>query len=142
MINQLARQLVRSLRARIEPLGVAPGQFPQLLALFEKGALTQSELCDLISVDQSTMAHTLKRMERDGLVQREPDSSDRRRARIRPTPRALALKDKLLKASADVNALALAAFGDAEASQLFRMLSTVGTSLDGDQLVSDREDRQ
>jgi DNA-binding MarR family transcriptional regulator len=40
-----------------------------------------------VSIDQSTMAHTLKRMERDGLVRRLPDPLDGRRAIIWLTDR-------------------------------------------------------
>ena len=105
-VNHLARLLAAALRARIEPVGVAPGQFAQLLALFEDDALTQSELCNRVQIDQSTMAHTLKRMERDGLVDRRPDQIDRRRAVITLTPRSRRLQPALIKAASEVNALA------------------------------------
>jgi len=86
-VNHLARLLAAALRERIEPHGVVPGQFAQLLALLERDGISQSELCDQVRIDQSTMAHTLKRMERDGLVSRSPDPGDQRRALIRLTPR-------------------------------------------------------
>jgi len=46
-----------------------------------------SQLCGRVSIDQSTMAHTLKRMERDGQISRVPDPLDGRRAIIWLTER-------------------------------------------------------
>jgi DNA-binding MarR family transcriptional regulator len=103
-VNHLARLMAQGLRTRIETYGVVPGQFAQLLALFEHDGLTQNELCAQVQIDQSTMAHTLKRMERDGLIHRVADPADRRRAIITLTPRASALQAALLDAARDANA--------------------------------------
>src|SRR6266852_4953186 len=60
-VNRLARLFEVALRNRIAAYGVVPGQFPALLALYERDQLTQRELCEIASVDQSTMAKTLAR---------------------------------------------------------------------------------
>src|SRR5882757_4292236 len=72
-VNLLARLMEQALRRRIAVHGVVPGQFPALLALYEREGRTQSELCQLVRIEQSTMANTLNRMQRDGLVSRSPD---------------------------------------------------------------------
>ena len=51
LVNNLARLLVELLRNRIAPLGIVPGQFPALLALWEKDGLTQKEL--LATLDEA-----------------------------------------------------------------------------------------
>ena len=63
-VNRLARLFEVALRERIAAYGVVPGQFPALLALFEQEGQTQRELCQVASVDQSTMAKTLARRPR------------------------------------------------------------------------------
>ena len=45
-------------------------------------ALSQTALARWASVEQPTMANTLNRMERDGLIVRTPDPDDRRSALI------------------------------------------------------------
>jgi DNA-binding MarR family transcriptional regulator len=105
-VNRLARLFEAALRQRIAAHGVVPGQFPALLALFENDGRTQRELCDIASVDQSTMAKTLARMRRDGLVREEPDPADGRRIRYRLTPRARALEADLAAAGHGVIAVA------------------------------------
>lgn len=105
-VNLLARLFEAALRQRIAGYGVVPGQFPALLALFERDGQTQRELCAIASVDQSTMAKTLARMRRDGLVREEPDPGDGRRIRYRLTSRARALEPELAAAGHDVIAQA------------------------------------
>jgi DNA-binding MarR family transcriptional regulator len=105
-VNRLARLFEVALRARIAAYGVVPGQFPALLALFELDGQTQRELCQVASVDQSTMAKTLARMRRDGLIREEPDPDDGRRIRYYLTPRARDLEADLAAAGYEVIALA------------------------------------
>jgi len=105
-VNLLARLFELALRRRIAPHGVVPGQFPALLSLFVEDGLTQAELGRRVSIEQPTMANTLNRMERDGLVRRVPDPADRRRVRIHLTDAARALEPQLIAAAREVNALA------------------------------------
>jgi len=93
-------------RNRIAAYGVVPGQFPALLALYERDRQTQRELCEVADVDQSTMAKTLARMRRDGLIRDEPDPADGRRIRYQLTARARALEADLSAAGHDVIAVA------------------------------------
>jgi DNA-binding MarR family transcriptional regulator len=105
-VNHLARLFGAALHRRIAPLGVVPGQFAQLLALFEQDRLTQRELCDRVRIEQPTMANTLQRMERDALVRREPDPADGRRSHVVLTAHARDLRAPLTVAAQDVNAVA------------------------------------
>jgi DNA-binding MarR family transcriptional regulator len=105
-VNRLARLFEVALRNRIAAYGVVPGQFPALLALYERDRQTQRELCEVADVDQSTMAKTLGRMRRDGLVREEPDPADGRRIRYQLTPRARALEADLAAAGHGVIAVA------------------------------------
>lgn len=113
-VNHLARLLAQALRERIAHHEVVPGQFAQLLALYERDGLSQHELCERVRIDQSTMAHTLRRMERDGLVRRTPDPADRRRSLITLTERARGLESELVEAAREVNATATRGFTDEE----------------------------
>lgn len=126
-VNHLARLLAVALRERIEPLGVTPGQFPQLLALYEEDGLTQSELCARVKVEQPTMANTLARMQRDGLIERLPDPEDRRRSLVKLTPRARELHDDLLAAAQEANRIATVGLDDGHRENL---MSAIATAID------------
>lgn len=132
LVNHLARLLANALRASTTPYGVVPGQFAQLLALYERDGVTQGELCEQVSIDQSTMAHTLKRMERDGLIRREPDPADGRRALIWLTERAEQLQADLERAARGVNARATSGFSQDEITQTRQLISRMIDNLTAD----------
>jgi DNA-binding MarR family transcriptional regulator len=131
-VNRLARLFESALRQRIVAYGVVPGQFPALLALFERDGQTQRELCEVASVDQSTMAKTLARMRRDGLVREEPDPGDARRVRYYLTPAARDLEPKLAAAGHDVIAVAIRGIPLAEVEVFDRVLAGMASNLSTD----------
>jgi DNA-binding MarR family transcriptional regulator len=129
-VNHLGRLLAQALRDRIAPLGVVPGQFAQLLALYEQDGLTQAELCQRVRIEQPTMANTLNRMERDGLVRRVPDPTDGRRFRMMLTSRARQLEPALTSAARGVNADATRGLGDDEVAMFMTTLARVIDNLE------------
>lgn len=130
VVNHVARQFARALHREISPLGVAPGQFAQLLTLYEQEGLTQQELCDLVGIEQPTMANTLRRMERDGLVNRQPHPTDGRKQILTLTDRARRLETELTAAARRINAYAADNLTQAERRTLMDMLGSLSTSLD------------
>ena len=84
----LAKSFSRALQERGQKLGFAPGQFPVLLELWSEEGLTQKQLLDRLDIEQATMANTLARMERDGLVLRKRHPTDKRAQQIFLTAKA------------------------------------------------------
>ncbi|MFT9115383.1 MAG: MarR family transcriptional regulator [Acetobacter malorum] len=82
MVNWTARLFAREMDDALRPFGLMSGQLPVIFALADGKPQPQRELVRLAAVEQSTMAKTLARMERDGLIQRTPDPNDRRSALI------------------------------------------------------------
>ena len=129
-VNHLARLMAQALRERMAPFGVVPGQFAQLLALYEQDGLSQRELCERVRIEQPTMANTLQRMERDGLIRRLPDPADRRRAAVMLTGRARKLEGDLVAVARSTNAEATRDIGDAELATFMNTLSRIIDNLD------------
>lgn len=107
LVNHMARLFARHLENRIKPHGLALGAFPALLHLWERDGLTQKELVDLLGIEQPTMAATLARMERDGLVTRHKGEADGRVQFVRLTARARALREVAVAEASAVNERAL-----------------------------------
>jgi DNA-binding MarR family transcriptional regulator len=129
-VNHLARLLAQALATRIAPYGVVPGQFAQLLVLFEEDGLTQRELCDRVRIEQATMAKTLQRMQRDGLVRCDPDPDDRRRIRVYLTDQARALEPELVAAARSVNTSATDGLTDAEIASYLDLTARLVNNLE------------
>ncbi|MBB4210053.1 DNA-binding MarR family transcriptional regulator [Rhodothalassium salexigens DSM 2132] len=129
LANHLARLFARHLHARIKPLGLSPGTFPVLLELWREEGLTQRQLVERLDIEQATMANTLSRMERDGLIVRTRDEADARVQRVRLTPRAKALETAALGAAEAVNRTALGDLDEPQRAALIGHMQRMITAL-------------
>lgn len=130
LINRASRLGMRVADSRLRPLGIVSGQLPTLSALRDKTSLSQKELAQLIHVEQPTMAQTLARMERDGLVQRQPDPDDKRSSLITLTQEAEAKIPQIMATLHQGNDEALAGFSDEEKELLLNLLRRVVSNLE------------
>lgn len=103
LAGQLAKGFARSLQKRALSLGFSPGQFPVLLELWQQDGLTQKQLLDKLEVEQATLANTLSRMERDGLIARAPHPTDKRAQVITLTELGRDLEEKAVQAAAEAD---------------------------------------
>lgn len=99
LASQMAKGFARSLQQRAAKLGFSPGQFPILLELWSEDGLTQKQLLERVDIEQATMANTLSRMERDGLVERRPHPSDKRAQLVFLTSKAAAMQADAIEAA-------------------------------------------
>lgn len=131
LANHMARLFAIALHEKIRPLGLAPAQFMTLLELWADDGLTQKDLVLRLDVEQATMANTLKRMERDGLITRHENPDDRRAQLIRLTPEARKLEDDATAAANAVNDKALAGFSAEERRAFVAMMARAIAALGG-----------
>lgn len=124
------RMAMALLQERIKHYNVAVGQFPILVHLWEEQGITQKALRDLIRVEQPTLANTLKRMERDGLIKRVPDEEDKRQWRIYLTQRALDIKEALQEASRSVNEIIIGGMNETEQKEFMRLIGIITSTLE------------
>ncbi|ARO28175.1 MarR family transcriptional regulator protein [Rhizobium sp. NXC14] len=103
LASQLAKGFARSLNQRAIGLGFSPGQFPILLELWAEDGLTQKQLLDRVAIEQATMANTLSRMVRDGLIERRPHPSDKRAQLIFLTPKARAMEAEAIETAREAD---------------------------------------
>ena len=136
-LHYATRMSMALLQERIKEHQVAVGQFPILVHLWEEQGLTQKALRDLIRVEQPTLANTLKRMERDGLIKKIPDEDDKRQWRIYLTQRALDLKDALQEDSRNVNKIIVERLNETEQKEFMRLIGVITSTLE-DKLSKDR----
>lgn len=125
MANWAARLFSRELERQLAPTGIAPAYMPVLFALADGSTLTQKELARRAAVEQPTMAATLKRMERDGMIYRRQDPGDKRSALVALTPLALGKVETVERVVTAINALALEQLDAGERRQFLSLLGRV-----------------
>ena len=132
MTNWAARLFATAIERRLKPHGLATAHLPVFFALADGAALAQKDLAAAAAVEQPTMAATLARMERDGLVRRTPDPADGRSSLFALSEEALRGLDAVRSATDEVNALALAGLDEAERRAFLAMMEKVVAALIAD----------
>ncbi|KAB2915081.1 MAG: MarR family transcriptional regulator [Hyphomicrobiaceae bacterium] len=129
LVNQLARLFAQRLERRLAVHGIPLGQFPLLLVLWEENGLTQSEIARRLDFEQPTVANTLRRMMRDGLVRMHPDPTNRKKVLVFLTEKGHRLHDPLSAEARAVNAEAAAALGPEEMTGLRHAIARLTDAL-------------
>ncbi|MCM3598633.1 MarR family transcriptional regulator [Metabacillus idriensis] len=87
-IQQLSRQLTKRLNEVLQPHGLFSAQWTVLFTLKKYGTLTQTELCDYLSIEAPPMTRTIQRLVKQGYVLQTP-GSDKRTKHIKLTDKAI-----------------------------------------------------
>lgn len=128
MVVSLARSYTAQLNARLEPLGLSQARLQVISALEADGEQTQRELAERLGVEQATMANTLARLDRDGLVVRLPHPDDRRAQLVRLTEKAGVLIAPAREAVKDADRALLTGLPEAEQALFVSMIARLSAS--------------
>jgi DNA-binding MarR family transcriptional regulator len=92
-----------------------------------------------VRIDQSTMASTLKRMERNGVILRRACQHDGRQSTIHMTAKGRRLFEAAAQNAQEVNRIAFDSIGPDAAAQLRDALAVIADRLSRDVRNGDRE---
>ena len=99
LVSRLTLVITSALKKRLAESGlsqVKPAYLWALMSLWMTDGLKVTDIARRAGLDSSTMTGLLDRMERDGLVTRTPDISDRRTLRIFLTDEGKRLQDPVI----------------------------------------------
>ncbi|MBT1073080.1 MarR family winged helix-turn-helix transcriptional regulator [Pelotalea chapellei] len=109
-------------KEKLEPWDMTPPQFALLAFLWQQDGLSQVELSEKSQVDRTTVGGLIDRLERNGIVQRQPHPKDRRAYQIRLTPKGRALEPVLIEAARGATEQFTTGLSVKEIKELTRML--------------------
>lgn len=89
------RAFLQGLDKRLQGTGISPAQHIALAYLTAFGPMAQSQLAAELSITPVSVVRLIDRMERDGWVERQPSTEDRRVKLVIPTAKAEAAWDTL-----------------------------------------------
>jgi DNA-binding MarR family transcriptional regulator len=125
LINQAAIPANRLVAEGLARLGVRRNHYALLTTLDEAGPGSQAALSDCSAVDRGDMVATIDELVEQGLVDRTPDPTDRRRNVVTITAAGRRTLRKLDRLIAGIQDQWLAALSVDEREQLVELLSRV-----------------
>lgn len=88
-MSTLQRRIFKIIHDRVfKNYSIHPGQIPMLFVVSKRPGAIQREIANIMDLEPGTVAVMLKRMEKNGLVQRKADDKDRRILKVHLTPKA------------------------------------------------------
>lgn len=133
LLNRTARRVKQFAQKRFKELsfGITVDQWALLKALYEKEALTHSELAKLTFKDSPTLTRIINLLEEKDLVQREADSRDRRKQLVKLTSAGLAKVEELKPQVALIRKKAWDKLSPADFEHFKTVLDTIYKNLEG-----------
>lgn len=89
-----AKEVVRQYRKPLEDLNLTYTQYIVMMVLWEFGGMTEGELGKKVHLDSGTLAPLLKRLEKQGYLQRIRPENNERKLFLSLTEQGEALKEK------------------------------------------------
>lgn len=117
------------IRQSLHDCGLHRGQPFLLMALHKQDGMTHSELAKSLEVRPPTITNMVKRLEREGLVERRRDEDDERVSRAFLTEDGKALITRIKPIPQQIEDVAFAGFSDEERQQMGQLLERVLSNL-------------
>ena len=93
-----------------------------LFILQKKEGMSQREICDEMKIKPPSVAVSIKRMEKAGLIERKPDEKDQRVVRIYVTEKGKSLSKQIEKVVKESEAKVVEGFSEVEICLMKRFL--------------------
>ncbi|WP_445147685.1 MarR family winged helix-turn-helix transcriptional regulator [Baekduia sp. Peel2402] len=125
LVNRVALQAGRLVAERLGDAGVRRKHFSVLATLEEFGPMSQAAIGRRLALDRSDLHAIVGDLERDGLIARARDASDRRRNTVALTPKGKAALKRLDARVRQAQDELLAPLSSKEREQLVALLTRV-----------------
>lgn len=124
--------LARSHRAKaasmLADIGLFPGQEILLMQLAEKDGKPQKSLCESIGLDHSTVAKSVARLERDGLIERRKCPEDGRISQVHLTAEGRKMTDAISRVWAELERQTIKDLSPSEQQTLMAVAKKIAVS--------------
>ena len=98
------------------------GQLPTMLQIYRHPGITQDEISSNAGIDKGTVAHIVKQLEKDGIVLRQTDTSDRRVKHIFSTQKGMECKEQVFRIIKELHQILYRGFCGPEIEEAMSML--------------------
>lgn len=124
-ISLLHRKMNAELNVRLMEVGLSSAQTGLLKLIYANGQMTQTDLCEELEIDKSTVAKMLARLENNGFVTRTVNPDDTRSVLVSLTQKAIEINLQTKKIITEWTREVTVDLTDKEQEALNKMLNKV-----------------
>ncbi|MGO4939451.1 MarR family winged helix-turn-helix transcriptional regulator [Fundicoccus sp. Sow4_D5] len=131
-IGMIARALDSISNIEFKEYDLTKGQYLYLLRICEHPGIIQEKLAEMIKVDRTTASRAIKKLEKNGFIERREDKYNKKIKKIFPTMKGENVYPKIKRENDYSNSVALAGFSEREVEIISHLLQRVRKNIEVD----------
>lgn len=131
-IGMIERALDSIANVEFKQLDLARRQYLYVVRIYEHPGIISEQLSNLIKVDRTTIARAVKKLEKNGFIERKSDPVNKKIKRLYITDKGKEAYSFIIRENKFSNDEALKGFSDEEAQQVHDYLTRIRQNIDGD----------
>ncbi|MFG6664794.1 MarR family winged helix-turn-helix transcriptional regulator [Sulfitobacter sp. 916] len=132
LCSAISRAMVKKSQAKLGAVGLSAGAAGFIRAVGDRDDMTLSDVAKVLRVETATLSSLAVRLERDGLLVREPSPKDKRAMLLHLTPRARELGQQAEQITQSELSKLTKGVADTDQKRLVELLQNVLKNLDDD----------
>ncbi|MCM3550977.1 MarR family transcriptional regulator [Niallia circulans] len=131
-IGMIARVLDSISNIEFKEFDLTKGQYLYLVRICEHPGIIQEKLAEMIKVDRTTAARAIKKLEKNGFIEKKEDAHNKKIKKLFPTQKGERVYPFIRKENDYSNTVALTGFSESEAETIFHLLQRVRKNVEKD----------
>lgn len=131
-IGMIARALDSISNIEFKEHDLTKGQYLYLVRICENPGIIQEKLAEMIKVDRTTAARSIKKLETHGFIEKKDDEHNKKIKKLFPTKKGENVYPFIKRENDHSNSVALAGFSEAEMETMFNLLHRVRKNMEKD----------
>lgn len=124
-IGMIARALDSISNVEFKEYDLTKGQYLYLVRICENPGIIQEKLAEIIMVDRTTAARSIKKLELQGFIEKRDDKINKKIKKLYPTEKGEKVYPFLMREGNHSNMVALSGFSEEEVELFYDFLSRV-----------------
>ena len=142
LIVKLGNAVTYYRNLKMESIGLTSVQSDAIIAALREPGITATQLKEVLQLSPSTVAGIVARLENKGLLHREVDQQDARKAILTPTQQGMGLEEPLKTIALETQQCLVEGMSEEEQAQFVRLLQIALDNLDRVRSASGSERRK
>ncbi|MFD1335805.1 MarR family winged helix-turn-helix transcriptional regulator [Oceanobacillus iheyensis] len=131
-IGMVARALDSISNIEFKEYELTRGQYLYLVRICESPGIIQEKVAELIKVDRTTAARSIKKLEMNGFIEKKEDEHNKKIKKLYPTEKGKKIFPLIQRENEHSNAVALKGLTEEEIEIIFGLLQRVRKNIEKD----------
>ncbi|MFJ7972598.1 MarR family winged helix-turn-helix transcriptional regulator [Psychrobacillus sp. NPDC096389] len=131
-IGMIARALDSVSNIEFKEYDLTKGQYLYLVRICEQPGIIQEKLAEMIKVDRTTAARSIKKLEMNGFIEKREDQQNKKIKKLFPTEKGENVYPLIKRENEYSNTVALQGFSETEMETIFNLLQKVRKNIEKD----------